>query len=102
MATASIPTSSHQVLTINHQQGQGQRYNQTPRAGGQASNDQRPKEMQSSGMTFNRSQVPFLLLAPDPTGVRPPRSDITQFQDHLDREINKPHASDRPKNYPAG
>lgn len=102
MATASIPTPSHQVLTINHQQGQGQQSYQTPRAGGQANNDQPVNGMQSSGMTFNRSQATFLLFPPDRTGLRPHRSDITQFQDPLDRAINKPHASDRPTNHTAG
>lgn len=98
MATASIPSPSHQASTNNHQQGQRQQSNQTPRVGGQANNDQRGQGMQSSGMTFNPVQVPFLLFPPDRTGVRPPKSDITQYQDPVDRALNKPQASGQPTN----
>lgn len=99
MATGSIPTHCHQMFTNNHQQGEGQRPNRTPRPGGQAKNDERGKGMQHSGMTFNKSQDTYLLFAPEPTGVRPPKSDITQYQDARDRAINKPRVSDRPTNH---
>lgn len=102
MATASIPGPPHQVLTNNNQQGQGQWSNQTPRAGSQTSNDQRVKGMQYTGMTYNQGREQYLLFPPEPTGVRPPKSDITQYQDPVDRAVNKPHASDRPTNHRAG
>lgn len=103
MASASIPSPSHQASTNNHQQGEGQRPNQTsrvgPRVGGQANNTQRCQGMQLSGMTYNPGQHPYLLFPPEPTGVRPPKSDITQYQDPVDRALNKPQASVQPTNH---
>lgn len=101
MATASIPSPSHQTSTNNYQQGQqgqGQQSNQAPGVGVQSNNDNRPQGMQRSGMTYNTSQNTYLLFPPDATGVRPPKSDITQYQDPVDRAQNKPQASGQPKN----
>lgn len=99
MATASILSPSYQTSTNSHQrQGQGQQSNQAPRVGGQANNDKRVQAMQRSGMTYNPSQHTYLLFPPEPTGVRPPKSDITQYQDPVDRAHNKPQDSGRPTN----
>ncbi len=97
MATASIPSPSHHTSTNNHQQGQGQQSNQAPRAGGQANNDELVQGMQRSGMTYNPSEHTYLLFPTEPTGVRPPKTDITQYQDPVDRAHNKPQASGQPK-----
>lgn len=98
MATASILSPSYQTSTDSHQQRQGQQSNQAPRVGGQTNNDKRVQAMQRSGMTYNPSEHTYLLFAPDPTGVRPPKSDITQYQDAVDRAQNKPQASGQPTN----
>lgn len=97
MATAGIPFLSHQTSTNNHQQGQGQRSNQIPGVDGRANNDKRVPGMQYSGMTVNPGRPTYLLFPPEPTGVRPPKSDITQYQDLVDRAHNKHHANGQPK-----
>lgn len=96
MATASILSPSYQTSTDSHQQRQGQQSDQAPRFGGQAVNDNQVQAMQHGGMTYNPSPDTYLLFAPDPTGVRPPKSDITQYQDAADRAQNKPQASGQP------
>lgn len=96
MASASFSSPSHQAPTNNHQQGQGQRSNQNPIVRGQTNNDERVPGMQYSGMTCNPGRQPYLLFPPEPTGVRPPKSDITQYQDPVDRALNKPHVSGKP------